>query len=211
MSSVKLTDEELREAAEEAGISPQELRHALVERDGGPLARPEGAAASVVGPPTRGMSATHAEARIELAPSQAVSAVRQSIERQTGSSGHNQGDGEADIVDENANLTYRVRAQDDGSGGALVRVDVDPSAGKGVAALTGTAVGGVSLTMLVLGWMLSLSALTFGGFGLAAVGALLVFRTFARLGAATTAARAVASHALMEADDAASRSPKALR
>ena len=211
MAGSQLSDDELREAAAEAGISPQELRHALVERDGGALERPESATVSVLGPPERGVSAVHSEGRVKLPPKDAVAAVRKSIERQTGSSGHNQGGGEADIVDEDSRVTYRIRGQDDGSGGALVRVDVDPSAGKGYAALTGTAMGGISLTMFALGLLFSATTLAGGGIAMAAIGGFILFRTLAKLRAATDSAKAIASHALMEADDAGSRSPKALR
>lgn len=210
MSGSQLSDDELRDAAAEAGISPQELRHALVERDGGALERPAEASASVLGPPQRGLSTQHAEARVGLPPSEAVTAVRKSIERQTGSQGHAQGSDEADVVDEDARLTYRIRAEDDGSGGALVRVDVDPSAAKGLAALSGTAVGGIALGLVALGWLLSTTLLV-GGLGVGVVGGLLLFRAFAKLGQASNSARAIASHALMEAEDAAARSPKALR
>ena len=211
MAGSQLSEDELREAAAEAGISPQELRHALVERDGGALERPPEAAISVLGPPERGMSAVHSEGRVGLPPKDAVSAVRKSIERQTGSSGHNQGSGEADIVDEQSRLTYRIRSQDDGSGGSLVRGDVDPSAGKGYAALTGTAMGGISLTMFALGLLFSATTLAGAGVAMAAVGGFILFRTLAKLGSATKSAKAIASHALMEADDAAARQPKALR
>ena len=118
---------------------------------------------------------------------------------------------EADIVDEQSRLTYRIRSQDDGSGGSLVRVDVDPSAGKGYAALTGTAMGGISLTMFALGLLFSATTLAGAGVAMAAVGGFILFRTLAKLGSATKSAKAIASHALMEADDAAARQPKALR
>ena len=206
----ELSDEELRAAAAEAGISPQELRHALVERDGGALDRPGSAAASVLGPPGRGISATHAEGRVSLAPADATAAVRRSIERQVGAVGHRQGELEADVVDEKARLTYRIRSADDGTGGALVRVDVDPSASKGLATLNATAFGAIGLTMLALGALFSATMLVGGGIGLMGLAAFVVFRTLSRLGRATQSARAIASHALMEAEDAAA-SPRALR
>jgi len=207
----QLSDEELREAAAEAGISPQELRLALVERDGGALERPDAAAGTVLGPPERGVSATHAEAQVSMPPQDAVAAVRGSIERQTGSAGHNQGGNEADIVDEKSRLTYRIRAEDDGDGGALVRVDVDASAAKGLAALSATGVGGLSLSLVALGWLFSSTVFWATGLGLAALGGFSLFRFMSGLGSSTKGAQAIASHALMEADDAAARSAKALR
>src|SRR4028118_563387 len=53
----KLTDQELREAAAEAGISPEELRQALVQRSGGgpsnALAKSAGAAVAGYSAPTQ--------------------------------------------------------------------------------------------------------------------------------------------------------------
>lgn len=203
-----LSDDELRAAAAEAGISPQELRHALAERQGTDLGtdlvRPEDARMSVLGPPTRGSSAEHAEARVKLPPEQALAAVRKSIERQTGKSGHKQGDGEADIVDDDARVTYRLRAQADGGGGSLVRVDVDPSAGKGLAALGSIGTLGLTVLLVGVGALISNTILLLG-LGLGAVGGLLLGRLMLKLRAATAGAHAIASHALMEADDGAAR------
>ncbi len=197
-----LTDDELRDAAAEAGISPQELRIALAERAGGlPATQDTG---SAVGALTRGTSAAHVESRIDAPPAQALASVRASLERQTGRGGHGQGDGSADLVDDDAGLTYKIRSTPDGAGGSLVRIDIDTSAGKGVQSLAATAVAGVSLTMLALGWLFS-ATLVFGGLGLAALGAAVVLRNFMNLRGAAARAQALASHALMEAEDNAQR------
>lgn len=199
----KLTDDELRDAAAEAGISPQELRVALAERNGTlPATRDS---TSAVGALDRGTSAAHVETRIPAPPDQALSAVRSSLERQTGRTGHGQGAGTADLVDDDAGLTYKVRSTSDGADGALVRVDVDNSAGKGVQSLAATGVGGVSLTMLALGWLFGATTLVFGGLGIGALGAMLIVRNFAKLARATARAQGVASQALMEAEDTALR------
>ncbi|MCA9705137.1 MAG: hypothetical protein KDK70_04705, partial [Myxococcales bacterium] len=139
----QLSDEELREAAAEAGISPHELRHALAERQGTDLARPD-EASSLMGPPARGATATFVESRIGLPPPQAITSVRASIERQTGRTGHRQGELEADVVDDGLGLTYRLRTRDDGVGGALVRVDVDPTSGRSFRNVAATGVGVVT-------------------------------------------------------------------
>jgi hypothetical protein len=198
----QLSEEELREAAAEAGISPQELRQALAVRDSG-VPVPERSVRSLVGGPTRGVSARHAEGRLSISPARAVAAVRGSIERQTGRSGHRQGELEADIVDDEANVTYRIRAEDDGNGGALVRVDVDPTAGKGLQAVSGVGIGGVSLALVALGWLFSATTLWLGGIGVALLGGLLVGRSMITLGQATTRAAGIAAQALVEADEAA--------
>lgn len=197
-----LSEDELREAAAEAGISPQELRQALAVRDADVPANQK-SVRSLVGGPTRGVSARHAEGRVAMAPPAAVAAVRRSIERQTGKSGHRQGDLEADVVDDDANVTYRVRAEGDGAGGALVRVDVDPTAGKGLQAVSGVGIAGVSLALVALGWLFSATTLWLGGIGVALLGGLLVGRSMIALGQATTRAAGVAAQALVEAEESA--------
>ena len=205
-----LSDEELRQAAAEAGISPQELRVALAERQGVALERPP-EATSVMGPPQRGQSATHVEGRLLLEPQSAVDTVRASIERQTGKRGHNQGEKEADIVDEDAGVTYRLRATDDGAGGALVRVDIDPSSGKGTSALATTGVVGLTATLVALGWLFSATTLWLGGIGVGILGGLIIARNLMKLRRGTASAHAVAAHALLEAEDGPKSAPKALR
>ncbi len=200
MAGSNLTEEELRQAAAEAGISPQELRVALAERGETALAKPPNIT-SLLGPPTRGQSVTHVEGRVVLPPRDALGVVRQSIERQIGKRGHNQGEHEADIVDEDAGLTYRMRVADDGAGGALVRIDVDPSSGKGSQALATTGVVGVTATLVALGWLFGATTLWLGGLGIGVLGALLVARNVLKLRRGTASAHAVAAHALMEAED----------
>ncbi len=199
----KLTDEELKQAAAEAGISPQELRIALAERNGNLPASAD--THSAVGALTRGVSSGHVESQIPSPPPDALAAVRRSLERQTGRTGHRQSDDQADLVDDDAGLTYKVRSTADGAGGALVRVDIDTSAGKGVQSLAATGVGGISLTMLALGWLFGATTLVLGGIGLGALGAALIFRNFAKLGRGAAHAQAVAAQALMEAEDDAAR------
>jgi len=204
----ELSDDELREAAAEAGISPHELRHALAQREGSGLATTGDGAGSVLGPPVRGTSAAHVEGPISRPPAQALAAVRASIERQTKRSGHRQGELEADVVDDELGLTYRVRAQDDGLGGALVRVDVDPTAGKAFRNLALTGVGGVTLVLVGLAMLVGSFTLLLGGVGLAVLGGLWVGRRAAQLGRGLASARAIAANALMDAEDQAGGSPQ---
>jgi hypothetical protein len=200
MAGPNLTDDELREAAAEAGISPEELRIALAERHGNlPATRPR--LSSLVGPPTRGASATSVEGRLELPPPQALSTVRASIERQIGKQGHKQGDSEVDIVDDDAGLTYRLRAVDDDAGGALVRIDVDPGPARGTAALASTGILGVTTTLVALGWLFGATTLWLGGLGLGVVGGLWIARRLARSRGAVASAHAVSAQALLEAED----------
>lgn len=204
----ELSDDELREAAAEAGISPHELRHALAQREGTSLAGAGDGAGSVMGPPTRGTSATHVEGPLARPPAQALAAVRASIERQTRRTGHRQGELEADVVDDDLGLTYRMRAQDDGLGGALVRIDVDATAGKSFRNLALAGVGGVTLVMVGLSMLFGSLTLMLGGVGLAVLGGLWAGRRAAQLGRGLASARAIAGNALMEADDEAGSAPQ---
>lgn len=204
----ELSDQELRDAAAEAGISPNELRHALAEREGTGLASRDGGAVSVLGAPLRGASATHVEGPVARPPAQALAAVRASIERQTGRSGHRQGEHEADVVDDDLGLTYRVRAQEDGAGGALVRIDVDPTAGKSFRNLALTGVGGVVSVLLGLGLVFGSTMFVLGAVMIGVLGGLLVGRRAALLGRGIASARATASNALMEAEDEADAAPQ---
>jgi hypothetical protein len=210
MAGSNLTEEELRAAAAEAGISPAELKTALAERRGDLPARTNDVR-SILGPPTRGGSVTHVEGRLGLTPSNALSAVRGAIERQTGKRGHKQGEGLADIVDEDAGVTYRLRSTDDGGDGAIVRVDVDATAAKGSQALATTGVVGVTTTLVALGWLFGATLLWMGGLGLGVVGGLLLVRSIARTHRAASQAHTIAAHALLEAEDKVQALPPAGR
>ena len=200
----ELSEQELQEAAREAGISPMELRHALAERQGSDLARPD-EARSLMGPPSRGATAGFVEARIAQPPSEAIDVVRASIERQSGRTGHRQGADEADVVDDVLGLNYRLRAQNDGAGGALVRVDVDPTSGRSFRTMAGVGVGVVTVVMLTVGWLLGSTLLGLGGVAVGVLGALGLVRRTARLAQGIASARAIASQALMEAEDRAAQ------
>lgn len=206
----QLSDQELREAAAEAGISPHELRHALAQREGVDLVRQggDGGPPSVLGAPSRGASAAHVEGPVARPPAQALAAVRASIERQTGRSGHRQGEHEADVVDDDLGLTYRVRAQDDGAGGSLVRVDLDPTSGKASRTVALVGVAAVALVMLGLGLLVGSTMIVIGAIAIGGLGGLWVGRRAAQLGRGLASARAIAANALMEAEDEAGAAPQ---
>lgn len=198
----QLSDREIEEAAREAGISPAELRSALAEQaGGGALARrPEH---GVLPASTRGTTVAHAETSLPYPPEQAVRAVKQQIEREIGATGHMMGSTEADIYDEAAGLVYRIQADRDGAGGAMVRVDVDPTPLRSRRTLTsmglGASVGLFAIAGLIIpgliGW-----ALIAGAVGLTALGAtsLVALRT-----RAIKDARAIMARALVEAESGA--------
>lgn len=195
----QLSDAEIEEAAREAGISPAELRNALAEQaGGGALAtRPSD---GVVPPPTRGTTVSHTETSLPYPPEQAVRAVKQQIEREIGSTGHMMGSTEADIYDEPAGIVYRVQAEGDGAGGAMVRVDVDPTPLRSRRTLTsmglGASVGLFAIAGLIIpglvGW-----ALVAGAVGLTVLGATSMVAMRSR---AIKDAKAITARALVEAE-----------
>ncbi len=193
----KLTEQELREAAAEAGISPEELRRALVQRsDGAPstaLARAERGGAAV--------ARYSAETQLAFPPDQALDAVRRAIARQVGNNGHRQGSGRADIVDDSAGVVYKVSSSSDGQGGALVKVEVDTASGRSNLALGGFILGGFALGVTAFGALLS-SLIMWGGISLGVLGAVALFVAGARLEGGRRRAEQVVAQALLEAEEA---------
>jgi hypothetical protein len=198
MSTGGFSEEELRQAAAEAGISPQELRLALAERDGVIAPAPKRGSALV---PRRSSPVKQVESSLPMAPREAIGAVRSSIEKQTGLRGHMQGDGRADIVDDGAGLTYRIHSETDGASGSLVRVEVDSSTGRGAQALATTGVVGITLTLVALGWLFGALTLVFGGAAVGVLGGMLIGRNALRLLRATNLAQGTAAQALVEAEE----------
>lgn len=201
MASSDLSEEDLQETAAEAGLSPNELRIVLAERRSGSALGRAGARLSAVGPPGRGVSVIQVEGRLNMEREEALAAVRSSIERQTGKRGHKQGDSEADIVDDDNGVTYRLRTAEDGAGGALIRIDIDPSQGKGTQALVTTGVFGVTATLVAMGWLFGALVLWLVGLGFGAIGGLVIARSVINLHRASGTAHAIAAQALMEAED----------
>jgi len=190
-----LTEEDLRAAAAEAGISPEELRRALAG-DTGDLP------AKVRTPGDTGVSVYKAETSLQMPPEQALETVKRSIERLVGSRGHRQGAGRADIVDETRGVVYRLESRADGQGGALVRADIDPSSGSGGLALRGVAFGGLALAFFGLGVLLGSTAIIGLGIGIATLGVLTYVLSKRRLSLGTRDGQAIVAQALLEAEDA---------
>lgn len=191
-----LTEQELREAAAEAGISPEELRRALVERNQ-PAGPGKALARKFDGPEAVQYSA---QTRLDLPPEQALDVVRRALGKQVGHTGHRQGAGRADIVDESAGVVYKLTATADGQGGALVKVDVDAGAGRSNLALGGFILGGFSLAITAFGAILS-SLIMWAGITLGAVGAAALFLAAGRLRAGRRRAELVVAQALVEAEE----------
>jgi hypothetical protein len=199
----ELSDHEIRDIATESGLSTNQVRRSL----DGSKALVKRAPTGMVAPSVRGSSAAFAEARLSEAPDQAVQRVKLAIERDARSKGHMQGGGEADIIDEQRDLTYRVRAESDESGGALVRVDIDP--GRATAKRT-MAAWGVGLTTAAVGAL----ALLFGSVSMSIGAAVIGVAGFLGVGAHRRLEQAriqdahgLVSQALSQAE---SRSPAAL-
>ncbi len=200
----QLSDAEIEEAAREAGITPAELRSALAEQaGGGALATRPSRGTGVLPAPTRGSSVAHSETSLPYPPEQAVRAVKRQIEREIGSTGHMQGSTEADIYDEPAGIVYRIQAEDDGAGGAMVRVDVDATPLRSRRTLTsmglGASVGLFAIAGLIIpgvvGWALLVGAVGLTALGVTTMGAM---RT-----RAIKDAKSITARALVEAESGA--------
>jgi hypothetical protein len=197
---VELSDDEIEATAREAGISPAELRAALVEQAHGRSLATRPVQTGALPASTRGISVLHSESSLPYPPEQAVRSVKRHIERELGANGHMMGSTEADIYDERRGIIYRVQASDDGEGGSLVRVDVDPTPMRSRRTLTsmgvGATVGLFALTGLIIpglvGW-----ALLAGAVGLTALAVTTMVATRRR---AIKDARATTATALVEAE-----------
>lgn len=203
----KLTDQELREAAAEAGISPEELRQALVQRSGG---APSGGGAL-----TRSSAAAvqnySAQTHLSLPPDQALEQVRGAIGKQVGHRGHRQGGGAIDILDDKTGILYRITAEADGAGGALVHVTTERS-GSNMALATAMFVA-ASLGVVALGWLL-FPLLFWLGLGMLGAGGVGLFLASQKGASNGRQAQLVVSQALVDAEEAlppADAPPRALR
>jgi len=190
-SSAKLTEAELREAAAEAGISPEELRRALAERQGDLPARIE--------QPTGALASTSLETRLALPPEHASETVRRLLERRSGHRGHRQGDGRIDIVDDESGVVYKISGEADGAGGSLVKVEINSMSSVGTFALGSLIVGTFALGMIGFGYLVSSMIMWFGIVaGAAGIG--LLFRASRKIQDRRAHARALAAEALLEAE-----------
>lgn len=190
------TDDELRQAAEEVGISPGELAGELRRR--GELAtRPEQRALERRAP--SGMVLAQAQATLPLPPDQARNTVAHSIERQSGKHGHRQGNGELHIVDDTRGVRYRVHASPAGEGHSLAVVEMDASPARGTQAMLATTTAMLAVPTLALGVFFPIMAWV-GVLG-AFAGVAAVLAAGRRASAALQDADAVARAALLESDD----------
>lgn len=202
----KLTEQELRDAAAEAGISPEELRQALVQRSGGapagPLARTSG---------TTAMQGYSAQTNLSVPPDQAAERVRGAIGKLVGHRGHRQGGGAIDILDDKTGMLYRIHTEADGQGGALVNVSTERSGGTmGLAAVM---FGATSLGVIALGYLF-FPLLFWLGVGMLMAGGAGLFLANQRIAGHHRQAQLVVSQALVDAEEAlpaADAPPRALR
>jgi hypothetical protein len=200
----ELSQRDIEEAAREAGISAAELRNELARQRGARV--DPGQALATTGErgllpvSPRGISTANAESPLPFPAEQAVRAVKQSIEAQVGGRGHMMGAKQADILDEDAGVIYRIQAEDDGSGGALVRVDIDPTPLRAKRTLMamglGATVGLFFLSGVIIPGLLG-TALVGAALGLGVVGGISLGTQGDR---ASRGARYVASTALVEAE-----------
>ncbi|MBK7824599.1 hypothetical protein [Nannocystis sp.] len=190
----KLTDQELRDAAAEAGISPEELRQALSQRAGD---SPGTAIAKSAGAAVQGYTA---QAQLALSPDRAVEGVRAAIARQVGHRGHRQGNGDIDILDDRTGMLYRIHGSSDGQGGALVQVRSERTGSS--LALAAVMFTTVALGVTVLGFLLS-SLMMWLGIGLLLAGGAGVVMAGGRVAGMQRQAELVVAQALEEAEEAA--------
>ncbi len=190
MTDISLSEEELGQAAREAGISPAQLRTALVER-----AATTAASASV----TSGRNYTARAAVVALAPTDALERVRGSIEAHVGHRGHKQGPGRVDIVDEQRGVVFCITSESYDDTHALVRMEVDGTLGRGKLALgvMGTVVLGVVATLIAASFG---AALLVGSLAVAGFVAVLLRRAKTRE-TAVRQAHSIAARALLGAEE----------
>ncbi len=188
----KLTEHELREAAAEAGISPEELRQALVQRSGGSTAMARTPGAAVAG--------YSAQTQFSLPPDRAIEAVRAAIARQVGHRGHRQGNGAIDILDDRTGMLYRIQGESDGQGGALVHVASEKSGSNLV--LAGVMFATVAVAVTILGMLVS-SFLVWLGVGMMLAGGAGVFMARGRSATVQRQGELVVAQALVDAEEGA--------
>ncbi len=190
-SSAKLTQAELREAAAEAGISPEELRRALAERNSDLPARIES--------PPGVLASTSLESRLELPPEQASETVRRLLERRCGHRGHRQGSGRIDIVDDESGVVYQISGEADGVGGSLVKIEINSMSSVGSFALGSFIVGTFALGMIAFGYLVSITIMWLGIIA-GMTGIAFLMRAGKKIENSRAHARALAAEALLEAE-----------
>ncbi len=214
-----LSERDIEDAAREAGITAAELRGELAKQraaaspyaDSGSQALARTGERGLLPVSLRGISVANAESPLPFPAEQAVRAVKRVIEQQVGARGHMMGSQQADIFDETAGLIYRIQAEDDGRGGSLVRIDIDPTPQRAKQTLMaiglGATVGLFMLSGAIIPGLLGVALLA-GALGLGVLGGI----SLATRGRRTSrGARYVASTALVEAEHGSPSSARALR
>jgi hypothetical protein len=145
----------------------------------------------------------HAEAVLRgVDPTNAVAFVRRAIESQVGAVGHQQSPVDADVLDPKSSLCYHVRAEGDGAGGSVVRVDIDPSPRQGKKAFAAVTLIGSVVVMGIVGLFSTPWLVAAVGTGVLGT---LAMRASGRRGIGD--ARGVAARALLEAESGAPLGP----
>ncbi len=193
---------EIEEVAEEAGISPVELRRALAQEHSRLPRELRADQGSLLPPPEEGTSVHHVEAVLPQSPVDAAAHVKRSIEEQIGVLGRLQRGTELVVIDERGGVVYRIRAKTDERGGALVRVDIDPGPSRGRLTLAAAAL--VAATTFFIGTAGLLSSLPFlmAGAAVAIFGGLAVAAVGRMRRATYRDASARSARALLESEDA---------
>lgn len=116
-----LSDQELAQAAAEAGVSPEELKTALAQRASEQIVAEKAEQAKAK---THGM----VQAQFATKPNHALALVHQVFNQQVHLSPTQSKDGQISYVHEKVGIAYRLSSESDGTAmGALVRVEIDTS------------------------------------------------------------------------------------
>ena len=187
-----LTEAELQEVAHEAGLTKQELQQALLEQ------RQQGHRFAPPIPFGSVQTSTSVRGRVPISPANAAEKVRRAIESTLGGR-RSQTTIRSDTAIEARGLTYKIAAEEDGEGGALVRIDLDSSAAVADHAMWATGIGGISATAMLLGCLFSATVLAIGA-TIGLVGGLLVAHHAMRLATMVRNATTTAANALLAAE-----------
>ena len=197
-----LSAPELAEAAEEAGISPVELRRALARRHSKLPAHLREAQGTLLPPPTDIMSVAHVEAVLPESPMEAARRVKRSIEAQLGTLGSLEIGCDLVLVDEARGVTFCITARSNENEGALVRIDVDATPSRGRQTLAAAAVVAATTFFVGTAGLLSSGPFLAAGITAAVLGGLVVATVGRSQARAYREARGIAAQALLESEEA---------
>ena len=125
--------------------------------------------------------------------------MRTAIARQVGHRGHRQGNGDIDILDDRTHMLYRIHAEPDGQGGALVAVRSERTGSS--LALAAVMFATVALAVTALGFIVS-SLLMWLGVVLLLAGGAGVVMAGGRAAGMQRQSELVVAQALVEAEEA---------